>query len=197
MTHWPSSETGIVASDDDRLILKAFPLNLSRRSLIGLVAALVGFIGTAAALAAWLFAAHLSIASAVLAATVAAAVWSYRVTTEVTLIILRQSTGIFIETRNPLLGLRTCRPLHLFGEITAVEVRSRLNPNSLYPGASPTGAYVHYDVSLRKANGRSLLWYTRYSDAAGHIARTIAAFAGAPVLNLDVPRDSHAESRAT
>lgn len=90
-----------------------------------------------------------------------------------------------METRNLLLRVRRRRLRHSFSEIVAVELRSRVNPNALRPGASPTGAYLHYDVVLRKADGPTLLWYTRYADAAVHIARTVATFATVPLIDSD------------
>jgi hypothetical protein len=176
-----SLATGIVASDDHRLILRPFPPVMRRRELVRIA----GFIGIAMAVIAGvalaLFRPHLGFVPMIAAAVFSAAAITYRVSTKVTFIARRDADGIYVESRNRILRTTRRRLLHRYADIAAVELRPRVNPNALHPGASPMGAYAHYDVLLRKGRRSVLLWYTRHPQCAEHIAGRIASFAGVPV----------------
>lgn len=173
--------TGIVAADAERLILRPFLLPFRRRELlrIGGGVLLVGLLAGAVFFA--LFRRHVDPLAVLAAAVAGAGVMAYRVSTQVTFIALRGGDGIYVETRNRILRTTRRRLLHRYADIDGVELRSRVNPNALKPGLSPTGAYLHYDVVLRKGQHAALFWYTRYPECAEQIAAAIAAFANVSV----------------
>jgi hypothetical protein len=174
-------ETGIIASDSERLILRPFPLFLRRRALLRLVVGMFVAIAAFAALFTLLFRRHVDGATVIAVSLIAGLVLAWRITTQVTFIAMRDGDAIFVETRNRLLRWTRRSVLHRYGDIRSIALGSRVNPNAAHPGASPTGAYLHYDVVLETAAGARLLWYTRYRDCAEQIARRLSEFTGATV----------------
>lgn len=183
MKNESAGRTGIVVHDESRLVLKANTA-LSPSEALWIAGLMVAGIVVAAVLALLLFGPHLDATAVVVVGIGSALVFSYRLTTEVTLLISKDEGRVVLETTNRYLRLRRRRAVHSLSTVTSVELRSRVNPNVLVPGSSPHGAYLHYDVILRTESGRTRLWFTRYPDAAEIICSTIARFASAPFVDL-------------
>jgi hypothetical protein len=124
-----------------------------------------------------MFRPHLGAVPVITFAIVSTLVILWQASTKVTYIARRDSDGIYVETRNRLFKSTRRLLLHRYADITAVELRSRVNPNAAHPGVSPMGAYLHYDVVLRKGERSEVFWYTRYPECAEQIAERIASFA--------------------
>lgn len=176
-------QTGIVVADGERLILRPAPVLFRRRQLILFTLLAIAAAVLLALVFAYVFHPYVTWTRAAPGAVLVTLLFARSFTTQVTYVALRSADGIYLETKNRVLRTRRRRLLHAYADIDAVRLRSRVNPNAAVPGASPTGAYVHYDVLLEKRGGSSLLWYTRYPESAVQIAGAIAAFADVPVMN--------------
>lgn len=172
---------GVVVAEPDRLILRPSSVLLRRRPLIQ-ISIVVAVLSLVFALAlAFAFRGHVRIVDAIVFGLICAAFAIHQLAVQQTLIAVRSADGIYGEVRNRILRTRRRRLMHRYADVTHVRVRSRVNPNAASPGASPAGAWLHYDVLLEKGGRPHLLWYTRYPEQARRIATTVASFCNAAV----------------